>query len=120
MLYAADIRGVDVSTIVADEALRAVNEPERIDSWLYARDIVDGVHENLAEIDAAITGHAQGWTLERMPAVDRAILRVAVWEITHNDEVPTGVAIAEAVALAGQLGTDESAGFINGLLGSLA
>jgi N utilization substance protein B len=120
MLFAADVRGVSVSEIVAAEALRAASEPDRESSWLYARDIVDGVVENLAEIDEAISSNSRGWTLERMPAVDRAILRCAAWEILFNPEIPAGVATSEAVALAAELSTDESSGFVNGLLSTIA
>jgi N utilization substance protein B len=120
MLFAADVRGVSVGEIVAAEALRATSEPDRESSWLYARDIVDGVVENLAEIDKAISSNSRGWTLERMPAVDRAILRCAAWEILFNPEIPAGVATSEAVALAAELSTDESSGFVNGLLSTIA
>jgi N utilization substance protein B len=120
MLFAADVRGVSVSEIVAAEALRAASEPDRESSWLYARDIVDGVVENLDDIDEAISSSSRGWTLERMPAVDRAILRCAAWEILFNPEIPPGVATSEAVALAGELSTDESSGFVNGLLSTIA
>ena len=61
--------------------------------------------------------HLQGWTLDRLPAVDRAILRVAVWELLHAEDVPEPVAVDEAVELAKQLSTDESPGFVNGVLG---
>jgi N utilization substance protein B len=120
MLFAADVRGVPVSEIVAAEALRAASEPDRESSWLYARDIVDGVVENLSEIDEAIATNSRGWTLERMPAVDRAILRCAAWEILFNPEIPAGVATSEAVTLAGELSTEESSGFVNGLLSTIA
>jgi N utilization substance protein B len=120
MLFAADVRGAPVSEIVAAEALRAASEPDRESSWLYARDIVDGVVENLSEIDEAIATNSRGWTLERMPAVDRAILRCAAWEILFNPEIPAGVATSEAVTLAGELSTEESSGFVNGLLSTIA
>jgi N utilization substance protein B len=120
MLFAADVRGAPVSEIVAAEAVRAASEPDRESSWLYARDIVDGVVENLSEIDEAIATNSRGWTLERMPAVDRAILRCAAWEILFNPEIPAGVAMSEAVTLAGELSTDESSGFVNGLLSTIA
>ena len=120
MLFAADVRGVSVSEILAAEALRAASEPDRESSWLYARDIVDGVVENLDDIDEAISQNSRGWTLERMPAVDRAILRCAAWEILFNPEIPAGVATSEAVSLAGELSTEESSGFVNGLLSTIA
>ncbi len=120
LLYAAEMRGMPVEQLLVVEAEKAVNEPERQASWLYAREIVDGIVDHRAEIDELITTHARGWTLERMPAVDRALLRIGVWEIVYNDEVPDAVAIAEAVEAATVLSTDDSAGFVNGLLAAVA
>ena len=120
ILYAADVRQTTIPQSLAMEAERAANEPARMVSWLYARDIVDGVIDNSEEIDEQIETYAQGWTLARMPAVDRAILRIGVWEILFNDEVFTAVAIDEAVEAAKTLSTDDSAGFINGLLAKIA
>ncbi len=120
LLYQADLRGIALSEVIAEEAKRAASQPAREGSWLYAREIVDGVGDHAAEIDDAIEDSARGWSLARMPAVDRAILRMASWEILFNDEVPAGVAIAEAVALAGELSTEESSAFVNGVLGAVA
>jgi N utilization substance protein B len=86
----------------------------------YARTIVDGVIEHNEEIDDLLETYSQGWSLDRMPNLDRAILRVAVWEILHNDDVPDPVAINEAVELAKELSTDESGSFINGLLSRIS
>jgi N utilization substance protein B len=119
-LFAADIRGVPVAEILLDEAQRATSEPDRQASWLYAREIVDGFIDHQSEIDETIASYARGWTLERMPAVDRAILRVAVWELQQDSGVPASVVISEAVELATELGSDDSARFVNGLLGSVA
>ena len=85
----------------------------------YAVEIVDGVKARREEIDEIISTYAQGWTIDRMPAVDRAILRVGAWELLFQDDVPDAVAISEAVALAAQLSTDDSPEFVNGLLGRL-
>lgn len=120
ILFAADVRGVEVSTVLSDEAARAASEPDRAESWLYAREIVDGYIDNHEEIDETIQTFARGWTLERLPAVDRAILRVAVWELQQDSGVPTGVVISEAVDLATELGSDDSPRFVNGLLASVA
>lgn len=120
MLYAADLRGVPAIEVLDQEAVRARTQPEREASWAYGREIVLGVVERSGEIDETIASHARGWTLERMPATDRAILRIAVWEILFNAEVPDSVAIAEAVESATVLSTDDSAGFINGVLGAVA
>lgn len=120
VIYNADVRQIPLAESLRVEAERAVNEPAREASWLYAREIVDGVIDNAYEIDALIEELAVGWTLARMPMVDRAILRIGVWEILHNEQVPDPVAIAEAVEAATVLSTDDSAGFINGLLAKVA
>ncbi|WP_053353157.1 transcription antitermination factor NusB [Leucobacter musarum] len=120
MLYQADLRGESMAAIVNAEAQRAAGEPDRAASWLYAREIVDGVTDHRDEIDELIVSYAQGWTLERMPHIDRALLRLAAWEIIHNDEVPAAVAIDEAVELAKEYSTDDSGRFVNGVLGKIA
>jgi N utilization substance protein B len=120
ILYAADVRQITIAQSLANEAERAASEPSRAASWLYAREIVDGVVDHAEEIDELITTYSQGWTLSRMPVVDRAILRIGIWEILFNDAVPHAVAIDEAVESAKTLSTDDSAGFINGLLGRIA
>jgi len=85
----------------------------------YTVELVEGVTNRHEEIDELITRFSQGWTLQRMPAVDRAVLRLGAWELLYNDEVPDAVAIDEAVELARSLSTDESPGFVNGLLARL-
>jgi N utilization substance protein B len=85
----------------------------------YTLTVARGVTEHQAHIDDLISSHLQGWTLDRLPAVDRAILRVAVWELLHADDVPEPVAVDEAVELAKKLSTDESPGFVNGVLGQV-
>ncbi|MCU1437652.1 MAG: nusB, partial [Naasia sp.] len=119
ILFAADVRQAPVADLLAAEAERAAGEPQRQASWLYAREIVDGVSDHRAEIDELITEHAQGWTIARMPAVDRAILRIGIWEMLYNDEVPAAVAIDEAVEAAKELSTDESSGFVHGVLAAI-
>lgn len=120
MLYIADVRQVPLGEVLAEEARRAAAQPQRSSSWPYAEQIVRGIDAAQAEIDALIEQHAVGWTLARMPVVDRAILRLATWELRENAEVPTAVAIAEAMELASVLSTDDSAPFVNGVLGSIA
>ena len=85
----------------------------------YTLEIVEGVVSYQPAIDEFLETYSQGWTLERMPSVDRIILRIGTWELLYNDDVPDGVAVSEAVALAKTLSTDESPQFINGLLGRL-
>lgn len=120
MLFQADVRGEQLATIVNAEAKRAAGEPDRMASWLYAREIVDGVDDHRDEIDELIASYAQGWTIDRMPNVDRAVLRLASWELLHNPEVPQAVAIDEAVELAKEYSTDDSSRFVNGVLGKIA
>ena len=120
MLYIAEVRQVPIAEILGEEARRAAAAPQRASSWPYAEQIVRGVDESLAEIDALIEQHAVGWTLARMPVVDRAILRLATWELRENPDIPTAVAIAEAMELASVLSTDDSAPFVNGVLGAIA
>lgn len=120
ILFQADVRGDDLASILAAEAKRAANEPAREASWLYAREIVDGVIDNRDEIDEQITTFAKDWSLARMPAVDRALLRMGVWELLYNDAVPTAVAIDEAVELAKEYSTDDSGAFVHGVLGRIA
>ena len=85
----------------------------------YTVTVAHGVTEHAAHVDDLISAHLQGWTLERLPAVDRAILRVAVWELLHAVDVPEPVAVDEAVELAKKLSTDDSPGFVNGVLGQV-
>ncbi len=116
ILYQSDVRGDDLATTLAGEAKRASSEPAREASWLYAREIIDGVIDNRDDIDEQIVTHARDWKLDRMPAVDRAILRIGVWELLHNSEVPAAVAIDEAVELAKEFSTDDSSSFVHGVL----
>lgn len=116
VLFAADVRGETPEQALEAEALRAAARPERSSSWPYAREIVQGVIDHADEIDDLISDHSTAWPIDRMPAVDRGILRIAVWEACWNDEVPFPVAIDEAVEMAKELSTDESPKFVNGLL----
>ncbi|GAB3270415.1 transcription antitermination factor NusB [Microbacterium sp. Root53] len=120
ILFSADVRGDDLAVALAAEAKRAASEPARQASWLYAREIVDGVIDHAEEIDEQITTHSRDWKLERMPTVDRALLRIATWEILFNDSVPTAVAIDEAVELAKEFSTDDSGAFVHGVLARVA
>ena len=120
ILFQADVRGDETATILAAEAKRAASEPSRQASWLYAREIVDGVIDNQDAIDEQITTFAKDWSLSRMPAVDRAVLRIATWELLYNDQVPAAVAIDEAVELAKEFSTDESGAFVHGVLARIA
>ena len=85
----------------------------------YAIELVEGVVAHRHELDRLISSLAQGWTLARMPAVDRNLLRLGAFELLYRPEVPQAVAVSEAVELAGKLSTDESATFVNGVLAGL-
>ncbi len=120
ILFAADVRQESLTQALSAEADRAASEPDREASWIYAREIVDGVLDNAVVIDETIETHSRGWTISRMPAVDRAILRMGTWELLYNPSVPSSVVVSEAVELATSLSTDDSPTFINGVLGAIA
>jgi transcription antitermination protein NusB len=86
----------------------------------YTVRLVEGVSAHAHEIDDAIATYASGWTLDRMPAVDRNILRIGVYELRHEAEVPRSVVLSEAVSLARELSTDDSPSFVNGVLAKIA
>jgi N utilization substance protein B len=119
LLFEAEARGISPVEVV--DVRTALAETNRDVAALhpYTVTAARGVNEHLAHIDDLITSHLQGWTLDRLPAVDRAILRVAVWELLHADDVPEPVAVDEAVELAKELSTDDSPGFVNGVLGQV-
>lgn len=120
ILFSADVAEVDLADSLAAASTQAADEPQRASSWDYASEIVSGVIDHRDEIDALLSRTSTTWPLERMPSVDRALLRLAVWEILHNPEVPSAVAISEAVAMAGELSTEASGGFVHGILASIA
>ena len=114
VLFEADQRGLDAVSVLAERVRRADPPvPE------YAVEIVEGVSAHRERIDELLATYAQGWTVDRMPGVDRALLRLSSWELLYNDDVPDAVAIDEAVELARSLSTDESPAFVNGLLARL-
>ena len=119
VLFEADARGLSPVEVVEVRTALAQAKPEVASLHPYTVAVARGVSEHSAHIDDLITSHLQGWTLDRLPAVDRAILRVSVWELLYADDVPEPVAVDEAVELAKELSTDESPGFINGVLGQV-
>ncbi len=119
-LYASDVRGDEALDLLKQTELEVEDRQNQQPIFDYAEMLITGYLENAYQIDSEIQMLADNWSLDRMPAVDRAILRLAAWEILHNSEVPNEVAISEAVALAGELSTDESPKFINGVLARLA
>jgi transcription antitermination protein NusB len=112
LLYEADLRGADPVSTLAERI--ALADPPISD---YTVELVEGVTEHRQAIDELLASYAEGWTLERMPGVDRAVLRVGLYELLWSADVPDAVAIDEAVELAKALSTDESPRFVNGLLG---
>lgn len=119
LLYEADIRG---TSAVDTLNLRDVVEegPDARPIREYTRELVNGVGDNFRKIDELITTYAQGWDMDRLPAVDRNILRLGIYEILWSETTPDGVAIDEALTLAKELSTDESAGYIHGVLGRIS
>ena len=115
VLYEADLRGTDANEVLLGQIDRraAEHEPELN---AYVSELVGGVVANQEQIDEILSTYSLGWTLERMPAVDRAVLRIGAYEIIWATDVPDAVAVAEAVALVQDLSTEESASFVNGLL----
>jgi N utilization substance protein B len=114
LLFEADQRGLDPLALLA-ERLPTAHPPISE----YAATIVQGVQAHRERIDELLTTYAQGWTLDRMPGVDRVVLRIGSWELLFNDDVPDAVAIDEAIELARLLSTDDSPSFVNGLLARL-
>lgn len=118
VLYAADLREVDLADLIEVEAVRAAAEPAREGSWSFAREILDGVVSHAERIDELIRT-TSSWPMERMPSIDRALLRMAVCELMIHSDIPEAVIIAEAGDLASEFSTDDSRGFIQGVLGAL-
>ena len=115
VLYAADARTADPLDVLTER----IDSDEAAPLGEYAAELVRGYAAHAQRIDDLLSEHAQGWTLERMPAVDRAILRIAVYELVYSPDVPAAVAVDEAVELAKSLSTDNSPRFINGVLGQI-
>jgi len=119
LLFEAEARGLTAAEVADGRNALAERQAGVAPLNAYTVTVAQGVTQHAAHIDDLISAHLQGWTLDRLPAVDRAILRVAVWELLHADDVPEPVAVDEAVELAKKLSTDESPGFVNGVLGQI-
>ena len=111
VLYEADLRGTDAVATLAERVHRA--DPPVND---YTVELVEGVSAHQGRIDEILAQYSEGWTIERMPPLDRAILRLGVFELLWREDVPSAVVIDEAVELAKTLSTDESPRFVNGVL----
>ena len=119
LLFEAEARGLSPEQVAEGRVVLSAADTDVSQLNPYTVTVARGVTEHAAHVDELISAHLQGWTLERLPAVDRAILRVAVWELLYANDVPEPVAVDEAVELAKQLSTDESPGFVNGVLGQV-
>ena len=117
LLFEAEQRGLNARDLLAERLAKPVTEAPLNQ---YTAELVEGVVEHWTDINELLSTYSQGWSLERMPSVDRAILRLGAYEVLYAEGVPEGVAISEAVELAKTLSTDESPKFVNGLLGRLA
>ena len=112
LIYASEMR--NRSTV---DALEEQSEAGQVND--YTVQLVQGVTEHRARLDEVISTYAEGWTLGRMPAVDRNVLRLATFEVLYVDDVPNAVAVSEALNLVRDLSTDESPAFVNGVLGNI-
>ena len=119
-VFAADLRKISPLTLINETAELTADRQNQDAIFGYAKQIVLGIVDNHNEIDDLLDTYSQGWAIDRMPNLDRAILRCAVWEILHNDDVPDAVAINEAVEMAKELSTDDSGSFVNGLLSRIS
>jgi len=119
LLYEADIRGASAAELMV---LRDVVEegPDARPIRDFTKILVTGVTDNKRKIDELIATYAQGWDMDRLPAVDRNILRLGIYEIVWSVDLDDGIAIDEALNLARELSTDESAGYIHGVLGRIS
>ncbi len=114
ILFAGELRGDRPAAALE----RWLAEGEPLDNQ-YSVELVRGVIEHLGEIDTLIRDVSEGWTLERMPVVDRNVLRLGIYELLWADDVPDAVAVSEALALVTELSTDDSPSFVNGVLGAV-
>ena len=112
-IFEADLKGIFIpATNTNDETDQEVTN--------YSQDLIKGIKENQVQIDELISTSLQNWTFDRIPRVDRNILRIAVYELLFQKDVPTNVVISEAVSLAESLSTAESSAFVNGTLGTIS
>lgn len=117
LVYAAEMRGR--SPLEELEEFRADRRADKGSVNPYTVDLVQGIAEHRERLDELISSYSQGWSLARMPAVDRNILRLGIEEVLYVDDVPDAVAVSEALNLAKELSTDESPAFVNGVLGAV-
>jgi N utilization substance protein B len=119
IVFEADAKGVPILMVLGEHQRRRVSEGES-DLNTYSVELAEGVAANMESIDRLISDHSTGWSLERMPTVDRAILRVATFELVFGDSVPDPVVVSQAIELAKDLSTDDSGAFVHGVLGAIS
>jgi N utilization substance protein B len=119
IIFEADQRGGSPTDVLADWIRHARTDERQPPVGEYTIELIEGYAHNASRIDELISAYSVGWTLDRMPVVDRCILRLAAQELIWSEDVPEAVVIDEAVQLAKEFSTDESPSFINGLLGRL-
>ncbi|MEY3973412.1 MAG: hypothetical protein RJA71_724 [Actinomycetota bacterium] len=119
LLYEADIRGASAADLLITRDLPQ-ESPDARPIREFTRELISGVTANKRKIDELITTYAQGWDMDRLPALDRNILRLGIYEIVWTPELSEGIAIDEALNLAKELSTEESAGYIHGVLGKIS
>jgi N utilization substance protein B len=119
IVFEADAKGVPILMVLGEHQRRRVSEGES-DLNTYSVELAEGVAANMESIDRLISEHSTGWSLERMPTVDRAILRVATFELVFGDSVPDPVVVSQAIELAKDLSTDDSGAFVHGVLGAIS
>ncbi|THV38714.1 transcription antitermination factor NusB [Glycomyces buryatensis] len=120
ILYEAESRDETVDTVLTERSKRALDDPEAPRLPAYAEQLVRGVYERRGELDEALARAASGWSVQRMPIVDRNVLRVGLYEILFEDDVDTPVAIKEALRVAEQIGSSDDTSFINAVLDAAA
>ena len=114
VLFECEVRGLPLGQTL-DERVIAAEPPVHE----YTVFLIRGIAEHQARLDELVSTYAEGWTIDRMPAVDRNVLRIGIYEILFVDDVPDAVAVSEALSLVRDLSTDESAGYVNGILGNI-
>lgn len=119
LLFEAEARDVDPADLLDERVELATRDQAVAPVHAYTHTLVEGVADDLDRVDGTIESYLKDWELSRLPAVDRAILRIAVWELFHANDVPPVVAVDEAVELAKELSTDDSPSFVNGVLGQV-
>lgn len=115
LIFAAEAQGLSADDLLTSQ-LQSGDGPGNA----YTLTLVRGVHERRARLDEIISEYAKGWTIDRLPAVDRNVLRLGIYELLFSEEIPDAVAVSEAVNLVRELSTDESPGFVNGVLAHVA